>query len=471
MDETQLAHLLLDQSKDHIWMIDHNFQLVYANKAYLNFIKKLTGSEKKINQSIFTEGVSVGDVEKWKNYYKRAFKGEHFEIEEHHYHPGSNEIHYRKVTFEPLSEENKKVITVACQSKDITASVRQRSEANQLMDASLDVFCSINEQGSFVYVSAAASVLWGYSPEELIGKSYLGFVLEEDVLKTNEIAAAILNGEEVTTFTNRYKRKDNSIAHNIWSAKWDAKTKLMYAVARDGKEKIEQEEKIQQSEQRFKALVQEGSDLIGILDAEGNYTYVSPSSTSVLGIAPEAFIGKNAFDFIHPDDAERTLSSFKKITTENRVTIEPFRFQNHKKNWRWAKTVLTNMLDNPAINGIVANSRDITDEVEERHQLKLLESVITNTTDAILITEAEPLDEPGPRIIYVNEAFTKMTGYTAEEVLGKTPRLLQGPNSSKEELAKLSHAIRNWRPYELTTINYTRSTIRKTVRSSGSTSQ
>jgi PAS domain-containing protein len=148
-------------------------------------------------------------------------------------------------------------------------------------------------------------------------------------------------------------------------------------------------------------------------------------------------------DFLLPEDVKRTLFYLKKIKTENRLTVEPFCFQNSKKEWRWMETVLTNMLDNPAVNGIVANSRDSTDKIKEEQKLKLLESVVKNTNDAVLITEAEPVDEPGPRIIFVNDAFTKMTGYTAAEVLGKTPRILQGPNSDKKELSKLSSALRN----------------------------
>ena len=454
MKQAELPHLLLDQSKHLFWMINPDFQLIYANKRYLSFIKEVTGVEKKLNESVFVEGFGEGIIEKWKAYYNRALKGEHFEIEEHFYHPGSNKIQYTQATFEPLTGEDDKIFAVACQSKDITRIVKERSEAIQLMDASLDVFCTINEQGNFVYVSAAALIHWGYSPEELIGKPFQDLILEEDVPTSIEIEAAILSGREIKSFNNRYKKQDGGIAYNLWSARWDDNTKLMYAVARDYSDKIEQEEKIQQSEQRFKALVQEGSDLIGILDAEYNYIYVSPTSTSFLGMAPEEFIGRNRFEFIHTDDVERTLASLQKIASEKRVIIEPVRFQNHKKEWRWVETVLTNMLDNPAVKGIVANSRDITDKIEEKHKLKLLESVITNTKDAVLITEAEPFDHPGPRILYVNEAFTKMTGYSEAEVIGKTPRILQGPNSDKKELSRLSRAIRNWESCEITTINY-----------------
>lgn len=697
---------MLDQSKDLIWIISKDFLLMYGNNAYFSFMKEAAGIEKKLNESVFIKAFGKADTEKWKSYYNRALNGEYFEIEEHHSLTESHEIHYSQTSFLPLLGEDNEVIGVSCQSRDITRIVKHRSETNQLMDTALDVFCSIDEDGNFIHVSAAALTHWGYTTEELLGKPYISFILDEDIPKTIQIAADIINGKDVNVFTNRYKKKDGGIAYNLWSARWDSTSKLMYCVARDGKEKLEQEEILFQSEQYFKALVQEGADLVGILDVEGNYIYVSPTSTNILGIKPEEFIGKNAFEFIHPDDAARVLSCLQRITTEIKITVEPFRFQNHKKEWRWVETVLTNMLKNPSVNGIVSNSRDvtdrinqkekilqselrfkaliqggadvmgiidaegnyiyvspasteiigmapeefigrnalefmhpddvesclislqriatekrvelkpfrflnknnetrwietvltnmmdnpvvngivansrdvtdrieeqernklihnrfealvensmdciviispegkttyvsgsvkkilgytvdevmnlniwelchpddleesqavmalsfenpgvpmpgyvsrikhkdgswrwvepivtnllhdpsimgfvdnfrdITDKVEEQKRLKLFESVVTNTNDAILITEAEPQDEPGPRIIYVNEAFTKMTGYTADEVIGKSPRILQGPNSNKEELAKLGRALRNWESFELTTLNY-----------------
>ncbi len=97
---------------------------------------------------------------------------------------------------------------------------------------------------------------------------------------------------------------------------------------------------------------------------------------------------------------------------------------------------------------------DITAKREEETRLKLLESVITNAKDGVVITEAEPLDKPGPRILYVNDAFTKMTGYTKDEVIGLSPRILQGPLSDKNELAKLSVALKNWQPIDIEIINY-----------------
>jgi len=454
MKQNQLSALLLNQNTDLFWIIDQKYQLIYANETFLNHLKEVTGVEKKLKDSTFFEGFEKSYILKWKSYYAKALSGTQFEIEEQSYDQNSDRIKYTKVTFKPLQEDDQKIFAVACHSKDITRIITPRSEADQMIDTSLDVFCIGNEEGKFIYASAASLNHWGYSPEELIGKSYKDLILDEDLYKTNELMTTILSGQNVKSFMNRYRKKDGAIAYNLWSIRWDAKTKLMHCVVRDAKEILEQEEKILRSEQRFKALIQECSDLIRIFDSAGNFVYVSPTSTAILGIEPGKFIGRNVLEFIHPDDVEKFLSSFQQIQNIERLALEPYRIQNHKKEWRWFETVLTNMSNNPAVGGIVASSRDITTKIKEKQHLKLLESVITNTKDAILITEAEPFTDPGPKIIFVNEAFTKMTGYTAEEVIGKTPRILQGPNSNKDDLSRLGQSIRKWETSEVTTINY-----------------
>ena len=92
-------------------------------------------------------------------------------------------------------------------------------------------------------------------------------------------------------------------------------------------------------------------------------------------------------------------------------------------------------------------------QTEER--LRLLESVVVNANDAILITEADALDEPlGPRVVYVNEALTRMSGWSATDVLGKTPRVLQGEKTSRIQLDRIRSALQSGLPIRTELINH-----------------
>jgi PAS domain S-box-containing protein len=86
-----------------------------------------------------------------------------------------------------------------------------------------------------------------------------------------------------------------------------------------------------------------------------------------------------------------------------------------------------------------------------------LEDVVRFANDIVIITEAFPLDEPGPKIVYVNKAFTRLTGYTREEVLGKSLRILQEPESDSDKKAKIRAALEKREPVRTTIVNYSKS--------------
>lgn len=85
---------------------------------------------------------------------------------------------------------------------------------------------------------------------------------------------------------------------------------------------------------------------------------------------------------------------------------------------------------------------------------ELLSRLAEMTEDVILITDTESIDEPGPRIVYVNPAFTRMTGYSAEEVMGLTPRVLQGPKTCPVTRARIRDALQQWQPIRCELLNY-----------------
>jgi two-component system sensor histidine kinase/response regulator len=107
-------------------------------------------------------------------------------------------------------------------------------KANQLiMDNSLDVICTIDEEGRFVVVNAACVQLWGYTPAELVGRRYIELVHPDDRAKTEEAARDIRRSGHITDFVNRYVRKDDAIVDVLWSATWSDADKTHFCVAHD----------------------------------------------------------------------------------------------------------------------------------------------------------------------------------------------------------------------------------------------
>jgi PAS domain S-box-containing protein len=217
-----------------------------------------------------------------------------------------------------------------------------------------------------ILVSDGAKTIWNFSAEEIMQNSNLIWdTTEKDDLEA--LHQSIQKSAEELSFWEHEWRYNHSDGTTKWvkgsgspfslkdgTISWDS-------IILDITTQKENELKIEQSEKRFKSLVQNGSDLISILDSETNYHYISPSSSTVVGISPEDFVGKSLLDFVHPDEKKNISESLKRIVNEKQVILDPFRFKHGDGSWRWLETVITNSIDDSSISGIVANSKDITE--------------------------------------------------------------------------------------------------------------
>lgn len=155
---------------------------------------------------------------------------------------------------------------------------------------------------------------------------------------------------------------------------------------------------------------------------------------------------------IHPEDHERITNSIDSfLISDLNNWSQEYRYLKADGSFAFVsdKAFIIRNEDGYAIR-MIGSMQDITKIKEEEHHLRLMESVVSNTNDSVIITEIKN-DYP---IVYVNEAFTKMTGYNLHDVKGKNPRILQGPKTNKETLDKISNALKNWESSQATTINY-----------------
>ncbi|MGB3683651.1 MAG: PAS domain S-box protein [Rubrobacteraceae bacterium] len=173
------------------------------------------------------------------------------------------------------------------------------------------------------------------------------------------------------------------------------------------------------SEERFRSLIQNSSDIIAILDENGAMNYVSPTVERVSGHTPDDLVGSDGLTFVHPDDVTLGRSFLDGIFgTPEGISSTEMRMQHADGSWRHVELRGNNLLDEPTIDGVVINFRDITGRKRSEEALKASEeryrTVVERATDGIHI-----YDFHTKRILETNTALQNMLGYTPEELLGR----------------------------------------------------
>jgi len=134
--------------------------------------------------------------------------------------------------------------------------------------------------------------------------------------------------------------------------------------------RVKAEEMVRSSEGRFRALIQNSSDVIVVLSPDRNFLFLSPSATKILGYEPEELIGKNAFQLIHREDLPGIEEVFLKILEHPKEDmVFEHRFLHKQGHWVYLESVGTNLLNDPDVGGVVVNSRDITDRKRVEKEL------------------------------------------------------------------------------------------------------
>jgi len=180
---------------------------------------------------------------------------------------------------------------------------------------------------------------------------------------------------------------------------------------------IARAEALRQSEERFRSLVQNASDIIAVVAADGSVCYTSPSIQQILGCAPEDWLGKKAVELVHSDEfvkVENLLTAALHCSAKSTIADE-LRLQHADGSWRDFEVVVNNLLAEPSVTGVVITCRDITERQQAGKALRQAEekyrNIFENAVEGIFQTTADG------RYISANPALISIYGYESFEEL------------------------------------------------------
>ena len=213
-------------------------------------------------------------------------------------------------------------------------------------------------------------------------------------------------------------------------------------------------QEVRASEVRYRRLFEAARDGILMLDpGTRKITDANPFMVELLDYGREELLGKELWQIGLLQDERANRQAFLELQEKYYVRYEnlPLRSRSGRSH---EVEFVSNLYEENGRQVIQCNIRDTTEHKRVRQKLSLLDACIANLNDIVMIAEGDTLDEPGPRILFVNAAFERVTGYTCAEAVGRSPRFLQGANTDRRVLAEIRQALENGQPIRRQILNY-----------------
>ncbi len=299
-----------------------------------------------------------------------------------------------------------------------------------------------------------------------IGENDWDCRIHPDDRESVEIIKEDLNKQDKDFFEVecRVKRNDGTYAYihdrGFVIRNEDGKAIKMMGATQDITQRKEAEIKLANSEKRFRALIENSSDGLIIVDASGSTLDISPSAQRILEYSRQAFMEMEGFAPIHPLHKQLVadlLINLVKVPDAS-AAIE-YLYQKGNGEYTWIESTFHNQMHEPVVNAIVINFRDISERKAVEEELKKLSHIARETSNSVVITDAVG------KIQWVNEAFTRITEFTLPEVKGKKPGdFLKGAETSPITNRYMRIKLSNARPFECDVVNYTKSGVKYWIR-------
>nr|WP_285901360.1 PAS domain S-box protein [Arenibacter sp. TNZ] len=441
---------------------------IKGNYSYVNTTLESAleySSEELIDKSFFH---FIHDAERGKvtNYFSKFIQNEPFVSKPFRYRHKNGTWKWIEMLFVNLIDDPM-IQGIVINARDITERVlinkeiKASEEKHRLLFNTSPYPKYILEIDSFriLDVNDAMVQFYGYSREEFMTMTALELRQKEEISKLLKgLEEFQLQSGTLKSGIYTHKKKNGELVKMdvVGQHLTIDEVKCVLATCSDVTEREKYLNELKQSEHKLKSATSIAKLGHWSLDLNNFYLSCSEEVYKIWERKQESVdLNYDSFvNTIHADDRDDFILKNKNTVAQNKVYDFVYRIILPGDTIKWIHQLGRTIFQDGSPNRMEGTVQDITQQKVEEQQLRLLESVVTNTKDAVLITEAEPFDEQGSKILYVNRAFTKMTGYTAEEIIGKTPKILQGPKSDPKELKRLNQAMRSWEPCEITTINY-----------------
>ena len=196
------------------------------------------------------------------------------------------------------------------------------------------------------------------------------------------------------------------------------------------------------SDDWLRTLLENTSDVICLLRADGSFSYVSPAIQRMLGYLPEDLVGTVGFDYVHPEDAAFVAEAFARIVQTPGVhSPVEFRVRTADGSLRHVQGVPNNQLDHPILRGVVVTFRDLTDRVRVEEKVRFQARLLDAVGQAVIATDWQG------KIVYWNRAAEELYGWSAGEAMGRSGIEATAPENLWEradEIMSELRAMRSW---------------------------
>ena len=252
---------------------------------------------------------------------------------------------------------------------------RNEEHFRALIENAQDIVLILDANGTMVYLSPPIERILGWTPEELTGKNAFAYMHQDDqagvaVELVRVLAEPGLTGNAEYRFRDKQGRWRHLEAFGRMLETGDGNPTIV-ANVRDVTERHEAAEALRKSEEHFRALTENASDLITVLSAEGTYLYQSPSIMRLLGYTQADVLGGSPFAFMHPDDVAEAADALARMAGEPGTSHSvQFRFRHADGSWRVLESIGRTLLPDSVDEGIVVISRDVTERRRTEEALR-----------------------------------------------------------------------------------------------------